>query len=104
MKRFAVALVAVAAAATAQETRPMHHATGTFAVTVQATTPDGLQLGQEVTLSVRSTAYGGLALGITGLAFAVLVLAVLLRLYRRWRARDTQPPVAAGSPADRIGG
>lgn len=79
--------------------------TGTFAVTVQATTPNGGELGQEVTLSVRSTAYGGLALGITGLAFAVLVLAVLLRLYRRWRARGIPPPVAAaGSPADRTGG
>lgn len=78
--------------------------TGTFPVKVQAVTPSGGALGQEVTLSVRSTAYGGLALGITGLAFAVLVLAVLLRLYRRWRARRTQPPIAAGSPADRIGG
>lgn len=78
--------------------------TGTFAVTVQATTPDGLSLGREVTLSVRSTAYGGLALGITGLAFAVLVVAVLLRLYRRFRARGAQPPVAAGSPGDRIAG
>ena len=78
--------------------------TGTFAVSVQATTPTGGPLGQEVTLSVRSTAYGGLALGITGLAFAVLVLAVLLRLYRRWRARGTRPPIAAGSPADRIAG
>ncbi|HEY6749653.1 MAG TPA: DUF6049 family protein, partial [Mycobacteriales bacterium] len=52
--------------------------TGTFSVTVQATTPTGGPLGRDVTLSVRSTAYGGLALGITGLAFAVLVLAVLL--------------------------
>ncbi|HST65200.1 MAG TPA: DUF6049 family protein [Mycobacteriales bacterium] len=78
--------------------------TGTFAVQVQATTPTGGNLGRDVTLSVRSTAYGGLALGITGLAFAVLVLAVLLRLYRRWRARGEQPPVGAGGPADRIGG
>jgi hypothetical protein len=75
--------------------------TGTFAVKGQATTPNGGPLGQEITLSVRSTAYGGLALGITGLAFAVLVGAVLFRLYRRWRARGTEAPVAAGSPADR---
>ena len=50
---------------------------------------------------MRSTAYGGLALGITGLAFAVLVAAVVLRLVRRLRARGEQSPVAAGSPADR---
>jgi hypothetical protein len=78
--------------------------TGTFTVKAQATTPAGGELGREITLSVRSTAYGGLALGITGLAFAVLVAAVLLRLYRRWRARGTPAPVGAGGPADRIGG
>jgi hypothetical protein len=75
--------------------------TGMFAVKGQATTPGGGALGNEITLSVRSTAYGGLALGITGLAFAVLVGAVLLRLVRRLRARGGEAPVAAGSPADR---
>lgn len=75
--------------------------TGTFAVRGQLTSPGGGPLGNEVTLSVRSTAYGGLALGITGLAFAVLVLAVLFRLFRRLRTRAAEPPVAAGSPADR---
>jgi Family of unknown function (DUF6049) len=75
--------------------------TGTFTVKGQATTPDGGALGNETTLSVRSTAYGGLALGITGLAFAVLVVAVVLRLVRRLRARGDGPPVAAGGPADR---
>lgn len=75
--------------------------TGTFAVRGQLTTPGGGALGNEVTLSVRSTAYGGLALGITGLAFAVLVGAVLFRLVRRLRARARVEPVAAGSPADR---
>jgi hypothetical protein len=76
--------------------------TGTFAVRGQVVTPTGGPLGQEVTLSVRSTAYGGLALGITGLAFAVLVLAVLVRLVRRLRARGRPTePVAAGGPGDR---
>ena len=75
--------------------------TGTFAVKGQATTPDGGALGNEITLSVRSTAYGGLALGITGLAFVVLVVAVVVRLVRRLRARGGESPVAAGSPADR---
>lgn len=79
--------------------------TGTFAVKGRATTPGGGPLGDEVTLSVRSTAYGGLALGITGLAFAVLVGAVLFRLVRRLRARGAAAePVAAGSPADRSRG
>jgi len=75
--------------------------TGTFAVRGRLTTPGGAPLGQEVKLSVHSTAYGGLALGITGLAFAVLVGAVLFRLVRRLRARDAGAPAAAGSPADR---
>lgn len=75
--------------------------TGTFAVQGRLTSPGGGPLGHEVTLSVRSTAYGGLALGITGLAFAVLVLAVLFRMFRRLRTRAAGPPVAAGSPADR---
>lgn len=79
--------------------------TGTFSIQGQATTPGGGPLGAEITLSVRSTAYGGLALGITGLAFAVLVAAVLFRLYRRLRARGRAAgPVAAGSPADRSRG
>ena len=75
--------------------------TGTFTVKGQATTPDGGALGNEITLSVRSTAYGGLALGITGLAFVVLVVAVAVRLVRRVRARGGDAPVAAGGPADR---
>jgi Family of unknown function (DUF6049) len=75
--------------------------TGTFTVKGQATTPDGGALGNETTLSVRSTAYGGLALGITGVAFVVLVAAVVVRLVRRLRARGGESPVAAGSPADR---
>jgi hypothetical protein len=78
--------------------------TGTFAVRGQLTTPAGGALGEEITVSVRSTAYGGLALGITGLAFAVLVGAVLFRLFRRLRARGRPAAVAAGSPADRSRG
>jgi hypothetical protein len=75
--------------------------TGTFTVRGQLTTPARGTLGQEIILSVRSTAYGGLALGITGLAFAVLVCAVLVRLVRRLRGGPEAAPVAAGSPADR---
>ena len=75
--------------------------TGLFAVRAGSTTPDGGALGSQITLSVRSTAYGGLALGITGLAFRCSSGAVLFRLYRRWKARGPAAPVAAGSPADR---
>jgi hypothetical protein len=75
--------------------------TGTFKVSGQLTTPAHGPLGREITLSVRSTAYGGLALGITGLAFAVLVGAVLFRLVRRLRGQPGAAPVGAGSPADR---
>ena len=74
--------------------------TGTFKVTGRLITPAQGTLGEEITLSVRSTAYGGLALGVTGMAFVVLVAAVVVRLVRRLRARPG-PPVAAGSPADR---
>ncbi|HEX6755938.1 MAG TPA: DUF6049 family protein, partial [Mycobacteriales bacterium] len=75
--------------------------TGTFTVRGQLTTPGRGPLGQEITLSVRSTAYGGLALGVTGLAFAFLVGAVVVRLIRRLRAGDAGAPTGAGSPADR---
>jgi hypothetical protein len=77
--------------------------TGTFAVRGQLTTPAGGTLGNEITISVRSTAYGGLALGITGFALAVLIGAVLFKLFRRLRARGRPAPVSApaGSPADR---
>ncbi|HYT10365.1 MAG TPA: DUF6049 family protein, partial [Mycobacteriales bacterium] len=74
--------------------------TGTFLVRGQLTTPGQGVLGQEITLSVRSRAYGGLALGITGLAFAVLVGAVIVRLVRRLRGPGPAAPVA-GTPADR---
>jgi hypothetical protein len=73
--------------------------TGTFRVRGQLVSPGGGPLGDEVTLTVRSTAFGGLALGITGIAFAVLVGAVGVRLVRR--LRDRPEPVPAGSPADR---
>jgi hypothetical protein len=73
---------------------------GTFSVPVQLTTPQGGALGTKVTLTVRSTAYGAVALGITGIALAVLLVAVTVRLVRRLRAGNGEvlPP---GTPADR---
>jgi Family of unknown function (DUF6049) len=75
--------------------------TGTFAVQAQLTTPAGGALGAPVTLTVRSTAYGSLALGITGLALLVLVGAVVVRLVRRVRGGAAGPPPPPGTPADR---
>jgi hypothetical protein len=56
---------------------------GLFPVTAQLLTPDGRPYGQPVQLRLRSTAYGELALGITGGALAVLLIAVVVRLFRR---------------------
>ncbi|GAC1323256.1 MAG: DUF6049 family protein [Mycobacteriales bacterium] len=58
---------------------------GQFPVYVTLLTPDGESLGPRVELLVRSTAYGRVALGITGTAFGVLLLAVVARLGRRAR-------------------
>lgn len=61
---------------------------GVFPVYAELFTPDGRPYADRVKLLVRSTAYGAVALGITGGAFAVLLLAVAVRLARRaWRAR-----------------
>jgi hypothetical protein len=66
---------------------------GSFSVMAGITTPQGNKqvLGQQVQLKVRSTAYGVITLGITGGAFALLLLLVMLRLYRRIRA-SRRPP------------
>ncbi|HVX42989.1 MAG TPA: DUF6049 family protein [Mycobacteriales bacterium] len=58
---------------------------GVFAVTAQVTTLSGTPLGEPVTLRVRSTAYGGITLGITGGALGLLIILVAIRLYRRIR-------------------
>jgi hypothetical protein len=58
---------------------------GLFPVTVQLLTPDKHAYGPEVTLRLRSTAYGQLAVGITAGALGVLFLAVFVRLIRRAR-------------------
>ena len=72
---------------------------GTFLIRVQLVTPHGGTLGTRITLTVRSTAYGAVALGITGAALVVLMAAVAVRFVRRRvRAREVTRP---GSPADR---
>ncbi len=72
---------------------------GEFTVIAAITTPAGQKLGQPVELRLRSTAYGVVALSITGGALALLLFMVALRLIRRIRRRprDPSPP----DPADR---
>src|SRR5690606_17947578 len=68
---------------------------GTFRIEVALQTPAGQQIGETILINVRTTAYGGIALIITSIAFAVLVVALALRFVRRLRAR------AAAKSADR---
>ncbi|HVA60822.1 MAG TPA: DUF6049 family protein [Mycobacteriales bacterium] len=70
--------------------------TGVFPVRVQLKTPTGRPYGPQTELLIDSTAYGALALGITGGAFAVLLLAVAIRLTRRARGARRGRPVAGG--------
>ncbi|UOY00575.1 DUF6049 family protein [Blastococcus sp. PRF04-17] len=53
---------------------------GGFAVTAQLTTPDGTPLGDQISLQVKSTAYGSISLFITIGAAALLGLLFLRRL------------------------
>jgi hypothetical protein len=72
------------------------HVTQRVAVDVTLRTPDGLQLGEPVRLSVHSNAYGKLLFTITMVGGAVLALLVGRRLYHRLRGQpdraDLDPP------------
>ncbi|GAY18662.1 hypothetical protein MSZK_53880 [Mycobacterium sp. shizuoka-1] len=61
------------------------HFTQRVAVDVTLRTPDGLQLGEPVRLSVHSNAYGKVLFAITLLGGTVLALLVGRRLYHRFR-------------------
>ncbi len=63
------------------------HLTQRVAVDVTLRTPDGLQLGDSVRLSVHSNAYGKLLFAITLAGGAVLALLVGRRLYHRFRGQ-----------------
>jgi len=63
-------------------------ASGFFPVDVSLQTPDGLDIGEPVTLTVRSTEYNEIALGLTFGALAFLVLFYVVRALRRRRGRD----------------
>ena len=63
------------------------HIAQRVAVDVTLRTPDGLQLGDPVRLSVHSNAYGKVLFAITLTGGAVLVLLVGRRLYHRFRGQ-----------------
>jgi len=63
------------------------HLTQRVAVDVTLRTPDGIQLGDSVRLSVHSNAYGKLLFAITLAGGAVLALLVGRRLYHRFRGQ-----------------
>jgi hypothetical protein len=56
-------------------------------VDVTLRTPEGVQLGEAVRLSVHSNAYGKLLFAITLVGGAVLALLVGRRLYHRFRGQ-----------------
>ncbi len=61
---------------------------GTFRASIALTLPSGERV-QDVPITVHSHAYGGLSLGITLGALAVLLLALVVRAVRRIRRRRT---------------
>ncbi len=63
------------------------HFTQRVAVDVTLRTPDGLQLGEPVRLSVHSNAYGKVLFAITLIGGTVLALLVGRRLYHRFRGQ-----------------
>jgi hypothetical protein len=67
------------------DVRATARTSGVFPLEVNLLTPNGLMY-DHTNLLVRSTAYGVVALLITGLATGILLLAVVIRLVRRARA------------------
>jgi len=75
------------------------HLTQRVAVDITLRTPGGLQLGEQVRLSVHSNAYGKLLFTITLIGGVVLTVLVGRRLYHRFRGQpdraDLDPPPVA---------
>ena len=74
------------------------HLTQRVAVDVTLRTPEGLQLGEHVRLSVHSNAYGKVLFAITLAGWVVLAILVGRRLYHRFRGQPDRadldrPPV-----------
>jgi hypothetical protein len=68
---------------------------GRFVVLATLVDAQGRRFGDAVPLQVRSTGYGGLALTVTWVAAAVLLLATGTRLVRRVRHRPRPDPTTA---------
>ena len=65
-------------------------ASGIFPLEVQLETPDGLDIGEPVPLTVRSTEFNEIALGLTFGALAFLILFYVVRALRRRRSGGPQ--------------
>ena len=73
---------------------------GRFTVRASLVDAAGEAFGDQVELPVRSTQYGRVALGVTGVAAAVLLVAVGVRITRRALRRPAEPePAAPVEPA-----
>lgn len=71
---------------------------GLFNLKVEVLAKDGVPLGIDLTVRVRSTAYGAVAIVVTGVAFGLLLIGSAVRLLRR-RRRPT-----GGQAADPVPG
>jgi hypothetical protein len=85
-----------------QDTRPVSvrveaRTSGRFTARVGLVDASGQPFGETVELAVRSTQYGRVALAVTGVAAAVLVVAAGVRITRRVRhpSHGGQPPEPA---------
>lgn len=72
---------------------------GSFQIIAGIVTPNNTNLGTSVELTVRSTAYGAVALIVTGAAFALLLALFARRGVRRVKARRAAA-AGADAPAD----
>lgn len=80
--------VVPARSATSIQVRVEPQTSGRFVVLAHLVDEEGRAFGAPVELDVRSTQYGRLALGVTGVAAAVLMIAVGVRITRRAMRRD----------------
>ncbi|MGY4708416.1 hypothetical protein ACXDF8_02400 [Mycolicibacterium sp. CBM1] len=80
------------------------HFTQRVAVDVSLRTPDGLQLGEPVRLSVHSNAYGKVLFAITLAGGTVLALLVGRRLYHRFRGQPDPADLDRPRRAEATGG
>ncbi|MEV6770864.1 DUF6049 family protein [Nocardia sp. NPDC051030] len=75
-------------------------------IPIALTTPDGVPLGNPVSVSVRSNAYGRVLAIMTACAFALLLLLAGRRLWHRWRGQpdpadeDFDPTGGGTDPAE----